>query len=303
MAERGYRLRVTQTDYLDLCRSDGARPAECRTYRAWSLAFAADAPWPALAKWQMFARLYPLQSKSYSLIRKGYALLRGAGLDVGVPLPLWSWELLRAPSIETFVEMTRLEKQAEEARRGDLLFAHLLMPHSPYAYDRDCVLKPPSEWQDHKDRTRAVTHPNTPESRRKRYRAHFEQVSCTLKRLDRILEALARNPDAKDAVVIVHGDHGARIGLLDARLKHRERLTAADYLDAFGTLFAVRAPKIEAGSAPPLISVQSLFRSLVEGNFQKPPEEGFEGPEPTVHFSAFRKRVVGSGPMLGLGAE
>jgi hypothetical protein len=299
MAGRGYRLNVTQADYLDLCHGGQALPAQCRTYRAWSLAFAAEAPWSSLDKWKMFLFIYPLQSRAYDLIRKGYALLRSDVGAVGIPLPLWSWEQTRAPSVETLVEMTRLEGAAREARRGDLLFGHLLLPHSPFAYTRDCSLKPPGEWQDHKDRTLPATHSNTAESRRARYRAHFEQISCTLSRVDRILLALESNTNANDAVVVVHGDHGARIGLADARAKNREKLSVSDHLDAFGTLFAVRGAAIEGGAARDILSVQSLFRSAIESDFRKNPEEGFEGPEPTIHYTAFRKRVVDSGPMVG----
>ena len=48
-----------------------------------------------------------------------------------------------------------------------------------------------------------------------RYPLYVEQVLCTQAYVDRILRAIDGNTNLRDAVVIIHGDHGSRIGYND----------------------------------------------------------------------------------------
>lgn len=303
MTKQGYRTSIIQSNYLDFCRSSEKPPANCRTYPSWGLAFAAEQKWSVGTKVVLFARLYPLYSKTYSWLRKRYSRFRAQQGLAEASLPAWSWELFRPPSVSSLREMERLAEEIGRARRGDFLFAHLLLPHSPFAMNADCSVREPSRWLDHKSRSLPAGRVNTPATRDARFRAHFEQVRCTLNRLDRILASLSQNPEASDAVVVIHGDHGARISMYDARYKHRESLTPADYVGTFSTVYSVRAPGVEPGKSLGMISIQNLFGETFASEFSGAPEEGLEDREALIYFTKSRKRVVTSGPMPPFGRD
>ena len=61
------------------------------------------------------------------------------------------------------------------------------------------------------------------------------------------------------ATIVIHGDHGSRIGLVDPTATTMSRLTPADYADAFSILFAVKAPGIEAGIDSRMLPLASLM--------------------------------------------
>ena len=69
-----------------------------------------------------------------------------------------------------------------------------------------------------------------------------------------------------EAIIIVHGDHGARIALADPTAENLSRLTADDHIDNFSTLFAAKvpglAPGIESGTAPISAILPYLFGDL-----------------------------------------
>ena len=46
----------------------------------------------------------------------------------------------------------------------------------------------------------------------------------------------------EDAVVILHGDHGSRLNLVEPLPQYEDQLRSRDYMDAFPTLLAVRRP-------------------------------------------------------------
>ena len=85
---------------------------------------------------------------------------------------------------------------------------------------------------------------NVPEGRASRYRSYFRQVACALRQIDRLIEAIP--PGLRhDAIIIIQGDHGSRITLVDPTTVANASPARSDYLDAFSTMFAVRSPSIE----------------------------------------------------------
>jgi len=70
---------------------------------------------------------------------------------------------------------------------------------------------------------------------------------------------------ARDAVVIVHGDHGARIG---APIRPAgQPFTRQDYDDFFATLFAVRGPGVTPGIDSTVVSIGHLLAELARKDF------------------------------------
>ncbi len=114
------------------------------------------------------------------------------------------------------------------------MFAHFLMPHYSYVYDPSCNLKQDvSTWH-----RRYITYSttgavNTPGSRRERYEAYFDQVRCAYELLAGFFDELKQAGIYDDATIIVHGDHGSRIGIYDPWLQNRPLLTEDDLLDSY----------------------------------------------------------------------
>ena len=75
----------------------------------------------------------------------------------------------------------------------------------------------------------------------------------------------------RDALIIVHGDHGSRINLIDPSIDVVDRMVDSDFLDAFSTLFAIRAPGIEPGYDLSTRSIQELVANWVAADFNALP--------------------------------
>ncbi len=268
---RGYRIRVYQPGFLSLCHADGASVASCFTYAGNSVGDIAALPMPVLAK----ARLVTIYYVSNQLLLYHFSgwlyrrLHRSLG-SVNVSLPAWDWvgDLVTPPMSGV---TDRLLADIGGDPRGEFVFAHVLLPHSPYMYDADCVPNPRA-----RDRLEAsdpnVPPPrvNTEESRRRRYELYEGQVQCALREFEHLLATLEALPGFEDAVVIVHGDHGPKITITPPLLDQFDSLTSRDLRDSYSTLFAVRAPGVPAGADSAQASIQELLSHLAESDFEWP---------------------------------
>jgi hypothetical protein len=165
-----------------------------------------------------------------------------------------------------------------------LFFVHLLIPHRPYIYRADGSTRDLREVGSQ----RGLWAFDTKEYD-SLYREYGEQLQFLAGQLDAFLNGLKQTGLYDSTTVIIHGDHGSRIRLLDAKHgEHFERLrreTAgfnplsrydyvgdpdpADLLNRFGTLLAIKPPAsaspevvMEAGSV--LYFLQQFFGSWGE---------------------------------------
>ncbi len=260
-AAKGYRIRVYQSDYFDLCKSAGIEVAGCTSYRPDYLSRPAIAGLPASERARLLFGMYYSSIAVIKIVKlAGNQLDRWASRR-GVTLPgprLWHGRVGPLAVAPTF---DRLIRDVSHATGGTVLFAHLLMPHYPYVYNSACTVRSPiSAWRLRYDRNRK----NSPESRRRSYAQYFEQVGCVEKRLAELFVALKRSNAYDRATIVIHGDHGARIGLTDPEAGMAASLTPADYTDAFSTLFAVKAPGIPAGVDPRMLPLTSLLPYVLD---------------------------------------
>jgi hypothetical protein len=103
------------------------------------------------------------------------------------------------------------------------------------------------------------------ESRLIRYRDYVEQVRCTMRKVEALLDALKANPAAKDAVVIIHGDHGSRIALVGPFGKLKDRFAGTDFIDNYSTLYAAKAPTMRPGYDTRMLALPELLQATVPG--------------------------------------
>lgn len=265
LSRRGYRVRVLQTDYLDFCSTGGGiRLESCLTYTLESIK--------------------PIEGSGLSLGDRARAILGSFGqlshwaqswrrryreaahqlAEHGTELPEWPLRAGRLSAVSTYAFLPRLEAELATAGPGIFVFAHVMLPHFPYAYDRTCRLRPsPLDWRTYKEPALRPVR-NTPKTRALRYRLYLEQLECVNRRITGMIERLLERPALRDAIVIVHGDHGSRIGLTTPNRPNLERLLPEDLRDAFATHFAVRAPGIEPQLDDRSAAIESVLASIVE---------------------------------------
>jgi arylsulfatase A-like enzyme len=124
---------------------------------------------------------------------------------------------------------------------GRFFFAHVLLPHDPYAFLHDCSINYEIPlWARHAPaKKEPVQSDEVYEIRTMKY---FEQVDCALNSLGQIFEEMKTNEIFERSIIIVHGDHGSRIGKYPAKYENLDQLTPTDYRAHYSTLFAVKIP-------------------------------------------------------------
>ena len=251
LQQRGYRLHVYQSSYMDLCHAEGIKLQDCTTYPVASLGLLQDLRLPAPEKTRAIANAVITESSVLHVLNKIYERgIRAALLRIGWQAPGWRWQPpsfgpLRVPAV-----FERLSEDILRHPRGHAFFAHLILPHYPYVFDSGCTLRPhTADWL-----TNRISSPdqlvyNTADSRAQKYERYVEQTRCVIKTLDGLLKQLESRGLLDNATVIINGDHGSRIprhfpsgttlaaGVLDE----------ADYRDTFSTLYAIRSPGVSPG--------------------------------------------------------
>jgi hypothetical protein len=269
LRERGYRLHVIQSTYMDLCHAEGAQVQECITYPVTGLRLLRGLKLQTTEKVRAFVGAIVTKSSVLRVANKVYERgIRGTLLRVGWHVPAWRWQgpLLGPLQVPTMFE--RLGDDIVRHPRGHAFFAHLVLPHYPYAFDRRCELRPhAADWGTNRIASTDPLVYNTKESRAQKYELYADQVRCVLKLLDGLFGDLERRGLLDDATIIVQGDHGSRIPLhfpTGATLANGV-LTDADFSDTFSTLYAIRAPGVSPGYDAAPLSVVELLNQHLEG--------------------------------------
>ncbi len=282
MRSRGYAVRVYQPDYLDFCYPASPAVQACQTYPANSIAYVATLHLPLPAR-TLFVANYILANQSY-FFRRPLLLyqrqVQPALRRMGVPAPPWEWEGDRAipPPGAIFDQLVR---DAADGSRGILFFAHVVLPHYPYQYDAACQAH-------HRLRSRLDRHSphapagqtNTPASRAHRYALYRAQLRCLNLQLEAFFARLDSLGLYRDAVIMLHGDHGTRIAIREPKgAAVVKRLTPDDLRDAYSTLFAVKAPGegeregqgegwgLTPGPDTSTVTIIEAFQGLLESDF------------------------------------
>lgn len=254
LAQAGYRVRVVQSSFLDLC--DEARAAECRTYWRENLNGLREADLSTGDRARLLAVHLARQSVvALAVSAVGESLAKGR-LAAHAPLK----HAGEANGINSVRELARLEGVVAEMGAGEALVAHVLAPHFPYAVDATCAARPFAGWRTPWDDVPV-------EERAAAYRA---QVMCVTGLVDRIAAAADRASGGR-YVMIVQGDHGSRIGreLEEGGLARGD---ADDLLHAASSLFAVRHAVPHAGSMSGAASLGELLAAVDAGRAQVPHE-------------------------------
>ena len=201
----GYKLDVIQTDWVDYCRHSAV--LSCTTYpKAGPFTLpSTDLSVPRKAKLAI-AGFLSLSDTFYKLVRI-YDLGALKMREADIRLPVIRLDRVSLTStIAGYTALGDLEARLKEARPGQAWFAHALFPHYPYAYDSSCKLLTVPEWENRRSPF------STLEVKEAGY---FDQLRCTLKVVDRIYQTLHSSPAGDNFILVLHGDHGARLNKIE----------------------------------------------------------------------------------------
>ena len=263
----GYRLHVYQSDHLDFCRVPGVSYAACSRYKGNSIGSLLETSLPALERAQFILNSFMAASTYLNKARAKYAELReSVGADF---LPELDDAVSRVGPLAVLPILGQLERDLASAPPGHAYFAHLLIPHYPYVLDESCRVRDEVEqWLSNLASTRDGAPPNSAVTRAERYRNYFAQIRCQQTLLNRLFAAMQGAGVWRDAIVIVHGDHGSRIVRHLPIVTNAALLTQADFGDAYSTLFAVRSP----GREPLVVRGARPLQELLGETLQLPVE-------------------------------
>jgi hypothetical protein len=261
----GYALRVYQPDYLNLCANPGPTTS-CHTYAATSLGALAPVPLSGVQKASIIASMYLDRSNAYAFVRQLYNAGRARLSAKRRRMPPWNWERNRLSGLSSMAALHMVAKDLLRAQRGQVVFAHLLLPHYPYVYNRTCDVRPPGEWLERMDHADAPAGSiNSAASRQARYTRYVEQVECVQGQLDQLISSIPVSL-RRDAIIIIHGDHGSRI--VRTEPNGGSQASAVDYTDSYSTLFAVKSPRLHPGYDRRMVSITCLMRTLAQSDFR-----------------------------------
>ena len=257
MYEMGYGIIVHQSTFLDYCSKSRVPISWCSTYEHYSISNVGLGTIDLWTSVSLIFRMFADNSFLFTQLRRQY--LSAYDMLIGDEQPAhfwrdWSGWVGPIPSLAVLVKMSEDDRLG---RKGTLYFAHILMPHGPYVYNKDCQVRVPfTAWKANKVETAA--------ERSQHYELYFEQVECVFFQLGDIFTRLKEAGRFDDAIIIIHGDHGSRLYLQDASSSNRDDLPAQSNVDAYSTLFAIKSPELAPGYRPEVISVQEIF-SVVMG--------------------------------------
>ena len=264
LTSEGYAIRVYQPDYLNYCAEPGPTTS-CHTYAATSLAALAAISLPPSQKARVIISMYLDRSNTYAFLRQLYNSGRGWLRPRGIAVPPWTWDRNRLSPVSSMAVLRKITQDLSHAERGEAVFAHLLLPHFPYEYDRNCRVRAPREWldrTDHGDVPAGLA--NSAEGRGVRYALYQEQVECLHHELDRLIDAIPATLQ-RDAIIIIQGDHGSRI--VRREPTGQTGPSPDDYIDGFSTLFAVKSPWLRAGYDRRTVSITCILSVLGQSDF------------------------------------
>jgi hypothetical protein len=247
MRDRGYQIHVYQSEFTEYCGVDAPGPetASCFTQSVGAVSLIQDSGMPIVDKVRI---IFGVFSRLSTIL-----------LDIRMPrIGLWP--------ISSMGMLDRVREDVMNSAPGSMFFVHLLLPHGPYAYDADCRMREdPWTWLSNKKEGigRQTKTFNDEASRAMAYPHYLEQVMCTNRKIVDFFEDLDEADMFQRMEIVVHSDHGSKIGIRLPGRRFGMRIAKDDYIDAFSSFFAYR----KAGTAPSydrrMLALGPLFTAVI----------------------------------------
>ncbi|MDA9983454.1 sulfatase-like hydrolase/transferase [Gammaproteobacteria bacterium] len=276
--DQGYALRIFHPQYLDYCSANRDWVSYCHRYPNINLQSIENSDFTTIEK----ATLMMQTLLKQSVLIEGY--YHSLKWRFGLP----ALKARQVPGVnQNLIDV--LANDIEHHARGYAYIAHLLAPHAPFVYDSECILQtqrtydeiqakdPAVTWKLVDDKIRVIRPPGFQKTRALRYGHYFEQIRCITKWLAQLFSALETANAYDDATIILHSDHGSKIGSLSARTLWQHEMTTADYIDTYSSLFAVKHARTKPQINDSFLSLQEILADVVENEFSIPLDT-FQGP-------------------------
>lgn len=248
LAQLGYGFRIYQSKYFNYCADPNLPVISCDSYNYTGLDNLDSLTDDWSIKSNLITARFLNRSRIYGLARSVYQRLAVAGFFALRPIENQNFAPLASLP---FFDLLRKDLSSEI--RGQVFFAHLLIPHRPFMFNSRCELVLDQPYSSLKRRSE----PWLAEYEK----SYYEQVTCTTRKIKEILDALDRSDVGKSALVIIHGDHGSRIGPRNANIENWDSFDAKQVGAYFSTLFAIKGAGIKPGYDNRLFSLHRLFNT------------------------------------------
>jgi hypothetical protein len=234
LSKKGYLLNVLQSTYLDLCKQqEGIHIKQCISYNYTGKL--------THLKGQLLGKvLYIITNSLPFIFQEEYGMEWRDALMQFFNISFYSKEVRSFPAIATYEAFPELLQQLRTVKKGHAYFVHLLIPHGPYVFGERCRYIKKQE--------------NIVEQ-------YLLQVQCTQFMMEQLLTTLERSPEGKNSIIVIHGDHGSK--LLVPTTANQKSFTAENIMQAYNTLFLVKAPFITAGYDKQPFPLDYLLHAIV----------------------------------------
>ena len=260
LAQRRYRLHVVGTRFLDLCTNARALTSDCQSYHFSEWKSISKLDISLSEKMEFVLRSFVSEYPRYKRLQHLYEtscrpLMTGHGESL-TTLADWVWIAPPAHpySANAMQMIDEIWDNVVALPHGHAAFIHLMLPHFPYVYGPGCVTRPLQEWKEKMDDVQDGT--RTKELQDSRYRLYFEQMDCVLMQLNKLFDRMKHAGIFDDSVIVIHGDHGSRLGIRDADARS---LTPSDIIDYFSLLYTIKMPGKHGGYVPTRYPIEELL--------------------------------------------
>lgn len=293
LEQHQYVVEVVSAGYLDYCKGPMIPAQRCKNYRFDALQSLNHLDMPSLTKVPVLLGAYMTRYHRYRRVLEVYEDHIFPKLTtLGVPAPklpqdtLWTWNHLIPLSVSALAVLEEIWEDILTLPEGHALYIHLLLPHTPYVAREDCSFRLIQE-----TKGLSLDHPDRHWSQEKRagmYEDYLKQTVCLYAKLEQLFRKMRAAGMLDNSIVILHGDHGSRLGFRAPLKENLGQFTTRDFLDGFATLFAIKVPGESGGYNLEVQSLQHVFREWLARAINSPPmppllpDEG----EPFVYFFA-----------------
>lgn len=247
LRDRGYRIAVYQSTFLDYCHTPGAQ-VECDEASANSIANFGYFRGSWIRRAMMAGRYYlNVTSHAYVRLHRDAVVWRRSGAGGGLR------QLARVR-----------DRVASRPQWGTVLFAHVLLPHRPTDVDAEC--------RAHADHSRRIGYEENVSLTDSVFREHLAlyaaQTRCAHRAVADVVAAVDSTVGRDGSIVIIHGDHGSRMSRMERSNELLAGYDAGRLNSVFSTLLAVRRPGIPPAVYRDAVPTQDFLWHLIGTEFQ-----------------------------------
>ena len=165
LSQAGYRLNVWWGHHIDYCSQSQVLIDNCLQIPSHGLKISQSVDLNMLERVQLVFSNYINLSNIYGGARNYYETFRNEVVPHGVSLPSATWDRHKVTTLPYLVSLEAIWQSILDLPEGNVAFAHLLLPHSPYVTNADCTIR--TSLQDWKYNVLSITRqgiPNTKDS-------------------------------------------------------------------------------------------------------------------------------------------